>query len=130
MTEMKQKYKIKEYQSSGGYRILVGQEDESNDFLTFSLRHANDFWFHVKGVPGSHVILCCGESGEKPDKESIRDAASLAAYFSKMREGGNVTVSYCLAKQVRKPRGAKVGTVNISKAMTIKVRPALLEEII
>jgi len=122
-------FKIKRFQSSAGFEILTGQDDESNDYLTLSLRHPNDFWFHVKGVSGSHVLLRCGESGQKADKESIQEAASLAAWFSKMRQGGKVTVSYCLAKQVKKPRGAKTGTVYISKEKTLKVRPALINEV-
>jgi len=121
-------FKIKRFQSSSGLEIMTGQDDESNDYLSLSLRHPNDLWFHVKGVSGSHVLLCCGESGQKADKESIQEAASLAAWFSKMRHGGKVTVSYCLAKQVKKPRGAETGTVSISKEKTLKVRPALIDE--
>ncbi|MFQ5753244.1 MAG: NFACT RNA binding domain-containing protein [bacterium] len=121
--------KIKKYQSTGGFEILVGQDDESNDALTFSIGQANDIWLHVSAAPGSHVILRCGQAKVKPDQESLREAAALAAWFSKMRRGGQVAVSYCPLKQVRKPRRAKVGTVSIRKAQKLVVRPALLEEI-
>ncbi len=120
--------KIKKYQSSSGLEILVGQDDESNDHLTFRVGHANDIWFHVSGTPGSHVILRCGESKEKPDKASLNEAAALAAWFSKMRTGGKVAVSYCFVKQVGKPRGMKPGKVTIKSAKKLVVRPALLEE--
>ena len=121
--------KIKKYQSSTGLEILVGQDDESNDYLTFRVGHTNDIWFHVSGTPGSHVILRCGEAKSQPDKESLREAAALAAWFSKMRTGGKVAVSYCLVKQVGKLRGMKPGKVTIKSAKKVVVRPALLEEI-
>lgn len=120
--------KIKRFQSSTGLEILVGLDDESNDKLTFTVGHANDIWLHVSGVSGSHVILRCGEAKVQPDKFSLREAAGLAAWFSKMRNGGKVSVSYCTVKSVRKPRGAKTGTVSIKGAQKVKVRPSLLEE--
>lgn len=121
--------KIKKYQSSAGIEIWVGQDDYSNDQLSIKAAHANDMWFHVSGMPGSHVLLRCGEEELLADKESIREAAALAAWFSKMRKGGNVAVHYCLAKYVKKPRGAKPGTVTIAKEKKVKVRPELREEI-
>ena len=121
-------FKIKKFQSSTGLEILVGQDDESNDHLTFRVGHANDIWFHVSGTPGSHVILRCGETKGQPDKESLREAAALAAWFSKMRTGGKVAVSYCFIKQVGKPRGMRPGKVSIKNAKKLLVRPLLLQE--
>jgi predicted ribosome quality control (RQC) complex YloA/Tae2 family protein len=120
--------KIKTFKSSAGLEILVGQDDESNDYLTFDVGHAHDMWFHVRGVPGSHVLLRCGEGKDVPDKQSLQEAAALAAWFSKMRLGGKVTVSYCPVMQVHKPRGAKPGSVVIKQEKKLVVRPALLEE--
>lgn len=114
---------LREFQSSSGIKILVGQDDYSNDQLTFKVGKANDLWFHVSGSPGSHVILQCADSENLPDKDSIREAAEVAAWFSKMRKGGKVSVKYCFIKNVRKPRGAKPGTVQINKEKTIIVRP-------
>ena len=122
-------FKIKKFLSSTGLEILVGQDDASNDHLTFRVGHANDIWFHVIGTPGSHVILRCGKTEGQADKESLREAAALAAWFSKMRTGGKVAVSYCFVKQVGKPRGMKSGKVTIKSAKKLLVRPALLEEI-
>ncbi len=122
-------FKIKKFQSSSGLEILVGQDDASNDYLTFKVGHANDVWFHVSGTPGSHVILRCGEAKGQPDKESLRESAALASWFSKMRTGGKVAVSYCFVKQVGKPRGMKSGKVTIKSAKKLLVRPELLEEI-
>lgn len=120
--------KVKRFISSDGLEILVGQDDASNDKLTFKVGKANDIWMHVSGVPGSHVILCCGELKNKPDKTNLGEAASLAAWFSKMRNGGKVTVNYCFVKDVSKPRGAKPGTVTIRNSQKISVKPALLSE--
>ncbi|MFQ5637963.1 MAG: NFACT RNA binding domain-containing protein [bacterium] len=120
--------KIKKFQSSNGLEILVGRDDRSNDALTFSIGRAHDVWLHVSGASGSHVILR-NENADAPDKESLKEAAALAAWFSKMRAGGNVTVSYCLLKDVSKPRGLPAGKVTIKRAKKMTVRPALLEEL-
>lgn len=120
--------KIKKYLSSAGLEIWVGQDDYSNDQLSIKEAHANDFWFHVSGMPGSHVLLRCGQEGREADKNSIRQAAGLAAWFSKMRQGGKVAVHYCLAKNVKKPKGAKPGTVTINREKKMIVRPELLDE--
>ena len=115
--------KVKEYVSQSGIKILVGQDDESNDALTFKIGKANDIWFHVSGSPGSHVLLKSSDYPGTPDKDSIREAAGLAAWYSKMRQGGKVAVKYCLVQNVKKPRGAKAGTVHITREKTISVKP-------
>jgi len=120
--------KVKRFQSSSGLEILVGQDDESNDELTFRVAHANDIWMHISGAPGSHVILRCNEDKAAPDKTSVREAAALAAWFSKMRKAGKVSVNYCQAKNVSKPKRAKPGTVTIKQPRKIEVRPVLLPE--
>jgi len=121
--------KIKKFKSSTGIEIWVGQDDYSNDQLSIKKAHPNDLWFHVSGAPGSHALLRCGADELESDRESIREAAALAAWFSKQRNGGNVAVNYCLAKYVKKPRGVKPGTVTISKEKKVKVRPDLREEL-
>jgi predicted ribosome quality control (RQC) complex YloA/Tae2 family protein len=121
--------KIKTFRSSSGLDLLVGQDDDSNDELTFRIAHQNDLWLHVSGAPGSHVILRCGEAGVAPDRNSLKEAAALAAWFSKMRHGRSVTVSYCPARNVRKPRRAKAGAATISGAKKMRVQPALIAEI-
>ncbi len=85
---------------------------------------ANDYWFHVKGLPGSHVILQV-PAGEDPDNSAIKDAAAVAAWHSKKRESKQVAVSCTRARYVTKPRGAKPGTVQIRKEKVLKVRPAI-----
>ncbi len=116
--------KIKHYRSSSGLNIYAGQDDESNEYLTFKLAGPNDLWFHVADTAGSHVVL--ESNAREADKTSIREAAQTAAWFSKMRSGGKVTVHYLPLKNVSKPRRARPGQVHIRRAQKIKVQPDLL----
>ncbi|MBN2424816.1 MAG: DUF814 domain-containing protein [Calditrichaceae bacterium] len=115
--------KTKLFRTLDNFEIVVGMDDVSNDILSLQTAHPRDLWFHVNAVPGSHVILKCGESGLLPGKENILLAASAAAWFSKMRNAGKVPVHYCYAENVSKPKGAKAGTVNIKKSSKIIVWP-------
>jgi len=118
--------KLFEYQLPNNWMILAGQSERDNDRLSLKIAHANDWWFHVRGMPGSHVILRPPEGiKESPDKEMLKQAAAVAAWHSKARNGGMVAVSATLAKFVTKPRGAKPGTVSIRKETVFKVRPGL-----
>ncbi len=97
------------YLSSDGYDIYVGKNNYQNDELTFKSASGSDWWFHAKGVPGSHVILKSG--GQMPPDRSFEDAARLAAYYSKSRDAKKVEVDYVEKKQIKKPNGAKPGFV-------------------
>jgi len=112
-----------EYALSGGWKVWVGRTEKDNDHLSLKVARPTDWWFHVRGMPGSHVILR-GAEGEEPDRETLERAAAIAAYHSKAREGGVVAVSCTRARYVTKPRDAKAGTVEIRKEMVLKVRPA------
>jgi predicted ribosome quality control (RQC) complex YloA/Tae2 family protein len=113
-----------EYSLPGGWKVLAGKTDADNEALSLRVARPGDYWFHVHGVPGSHVVLQ-GPDGEEPDKSTLKLAASVAAYHSKARAAGVVPVSCTKAQNVSKPRGAKPGTVQIRKESTLKVRPAL-----
>lgn len=104
--------------------VLAGRTDADNDALSLKVAAPNDWWFHAHGLPGSHVILRARE-GEEPSRETLKEAAAIAAYHSKARAGGVVPVSCTQARFVTKPRGAKPGTVEIRKEITLKVRPGL-----
>ena len=69
--------RARRFLSSAGLEILVGQDDRSNDALTFRIANANDVWLHVSGAHGSHVILRCGEEKAQADRDSLRGAAGL-----------------------------------------------------
>ncbi|MBQ6105126.1 MAG: NFACT family protein [Lachnospiraceae bacterium] len=105
-----QKSKPYHYRTKDGFDLFVGKNNYQNDDLTFNLASGGDWWFHAKGIPGSHVILKTG-GREVPD-ELFNIAGSLAAYYSSGREGGGkVEVDYLLRKNVKKPNGAKPGFV-------------------
>lgn len=105
-----QKSKPYHYRTRDGFDLYVGKNNYQNDDLTFNLASGGDWWFHAKGIPGSHVILKTG-GREVPD-ELFNIAGSLAAYYSSGREGGGkVEVDYLLRKNVKKPNGAKPGFV-------------------
>ena len=112
------------YALPGGWRVLAGKTDEDNECLSLKVARPDDYWFHAHGLPGSHVVLQ-GPEGEKPDRETLKRAAAIAAYHSKARGGGVVPVTCAQARNVSKPRGAKVGTVQVRKEETLKVRPGL-----
>lgn len=95
--------------SSDGFDIYVGKNNMQNDELTFKIGNGNDWWFHAKQMPGSHVLLKT-DGKEVPDR-TFEEAASLAAYYSKGREQEKVEVDYVLKKEVKKPAGAKPGFV-------------------
>ncbi len=120
---MKTDPRLIEYTLPGGHTVLVGRTDADNDCLSLRLARPDDWWFHVRGQPGSHVVLQSPE-GARPGRETLRQAAAIAAYHSRAREGGVVPVSCTRARFVRKPRGAKPGTVEIRKEIVLKVRPA------
>ncbi len=109
------------FRSSGGFRILVGRSNQQNDQLTKEA-FKSDYWFHTQRIHGSHVILCAG--GREPDKQSLTEAASLAAWFSQGREGGQVAVAYPQVKNVKKPAGARPGMVVYDPYQTAYVTPS------
>ncbi len=116
--------KLLEYSLPGGFRVLVGKTDRDNDELSLKLAGRDDWWFHVDGLPGSHVVLQAPE-GVDADRRTLEQAAAIAAYHSKARKAGVVPVSYTRARYVSKPRGAKPGMVEIRKEAVLKVRPGL-----
>lgn len=120
---------IFEYALPGDWRVLAGRTAADNEYLSIKLARANDWWFHVRGMPGSHVVLRVTGDAE-PDRGTLERAAAIAAYHSRAREGGVVPVSATLAKNVRKARGARVGTVQIRKEIVLKVRPGLGDAVI
>lgn len=106
---MKLNNKPLHYISSDGFDIYVGKNNIQNDELTFKLATGNDWWFHAKQMPGSHVVL--KQDGREVPDRAFEEAAALAAYYSKGREQGRVEIDYVLKKEVKKPAGSKPGFV-------------------
>ena len=97
------------YISSDGYDIYVGKNNFQNDELSFKFASGNDWWFHAKGQPGSHVIVK-SKNEELPDR-TFEEAGKLAAYYSKGRQAPKVEIDYTQKKNLRKPTGGKPGFV-------------------
>lgn len=97
------------YISSDGYDIYVGKNNYQNDHLTFKVATGNDWWFHAKQAPGSHVIVKC--NNEEPPVTTFEEAASLAAFYSKNKNTDKVEIDYLQKKNVKKPNGSKPGFV-------------------
>lgn len=116
------------YISRDGFELFVGKNNYQNDELTFTLASGGDWWFHAKGIPGSHVILRTG--GKEVPDELFTIAGSLAAYYSSGREaGGKIEVDYLRRKDVKKPSSAKPGFVvyytNYSMVVTPQIDASL-----
>ncbi len=103
------KSKPMHFVSSDGYDIYVGKNNYQNDELTFKIATGNDWWFHAKNMPGSHVIV--KTAGEEPPIRTFEEAASLAAYFSKGKGAEKVEIDYTQKKNIKKPNGSKPGFV-------------------
>ncbi len=100
---------VAEFRTSDGYRVLCGKNNVQNEYITHKLAGKNDYWFHVKNLPGSHAVMLC--DGEEPDAVNFTEAAEIAAYFSKGADGENVEVDYTLVRNVKKPAAGKPGLV-------------------
>ncbi|MEE0418873.1 MAG: NFACT RNA binding domain-containing protein [Lachnospiraceae bacterium] len=97
------------YISSDGYHMYVGKNNFQNEELTFKVATGNDWWFHAKGAPGSHVIVKAG-TDELPDS-TFEEAARLAAHYSRNSKAEKVEIDYIQKKHVKKANGGKPGFV-------------------
>ena len=97
------------YISSDGFNIYVGKNNRQNDYLTLKFAKKNDIWLHLQKMPGSHVII--ESSGKNVPESTLKEAAAIAAYYSKGKNSNNVPVDYTERKNVKKPNNAKAGMV-------------------
>ncbi|QLL69928.1 NFACT RNA binding domain-containing protein [Lactobacillus sp. 3B(2020)] len=111
--------KPSEYYATDGTLILVGKNNRQNDRLSFKIANKNDLWFHVKDIPGSHVVI----RDANPSQQTIMEAAQIAAYFSKGQNSTHVQVDYLPIKALHKPSGAKPGFVTFRGQTTLTVDP-------
>ncbi len=112
------------YLSSDGFHIYVGKNNYQNEELTFKVATGNDWWFHAKGIPGSHVIVKC-EGKELPDR-TFEEAGALAAYYSKCRDSDKVEIDYIQKKHVKKAAGGAPGFVIYHTNYSLLAEPANL----
>jgi predicted ribosome quality control (RQC) complex YloA/Tae2 family protein len=107
-----------------GFEVLVGKGDADNDALTFRVAEPHDFWLHVSGCPGSHVVVRNPDRLEALPKAVEERAAQLAAWHSKARGAkGKVEVHLCRVADVGKPRGFARGEVRLRKWRSVRVYP-------
>lgn len=120
--QKQQKQSPMHFISRDGFDIYVGKNNTQNDYLTLKFANSSDLWFHTKKIHGSHAIIKLGIDKEVPDT-TIREAAEIAAYYSKARASSQVPVDYTTVKNVKKPNGAKPGMVIYDSYNTIYVTP-------
>lgn len=97
------------YLSSDGFHMYVGKNNYQNEEVTFHLADGGDWWFHAKGIPGSHVIVKT-EGKDLPDRV-FEEAGALAAFYSSARDSEKVEIDYVRRKEVKKTPGGKPGFV-------------------
>ncbi|MCX8721094.1 MULTISPECIES: Rqc2 family fibronectin-binding protein [unclassified Lactobacillus] len=112
-------HNLNKFRLSSGKTVLVGKNNYQNDWLTLKKANKTDIWFHVKNIPGSHVIL----QDANPSDDDILEAAEIAAYFSKAKNSAHVQVDYVQDKRVKKPNGARPGFVIYTGQNSIEVTP-------
>ncbi len=120
----KRKKKIREqnlnkFKLTSGKIVLVGKNNYQNDWLTLKKANKHDYWFHVKNMPGSHVIL----RDAHPSEQDIKETAEIAAFYSKAKLSAHVQVDYVEARRVKKPNRAKPGFVIYRGQNSIEVTP-------
>ncbi len=104
----------RQFYSQDGKIILVGKTAKDNDTVTFKVSKPDDLWLHARGTPGSHVVIKLEKKQQVPP-ETLKDAVTLALFYSNLRKSGKGEVIYTLRKNVRKPKGAKPGSVTVTQ---------------
>ncbi len=107
----------------GRWKVWVGQNDQKNDQLTFGYAKKDDYWFHARGVPGSHVLLRWEQKKDNPPKRVLEAVASIAAFFSKAKTSGLVPVIMTRKKYVRKMKHGRPGQVTVERESVILAVP-------
>ena len=124
--KQKKNKKINLYQVEyKGSIITFGKNNTQNDYLSFDFAKPNNMWFHAKDFHGAHLVV----NSDNPSEDVLRMCANLAAYFSNGRMSSSVPVNYCLAKNLKKVKGAKAGFVTIRNYKTIYIDPYLDDSI-
>ncbi len=120
--------RVRRFRSSDGYEIVAGKTNVSNDYVSTRLARPDDLWLHADGYPGAHVVLRRTGRGEVPER-AVLEAAAVAAYYSKARAAGKVSVHVAPASAVKKPRGARPGLVTLAggyRSVVVAPDPALV----
>ncbi|MBI9073342.1 MAG: DUF814 domain-containing protein [Melioribacteraceae bacterium] len=124
-SKMEDIIKFKEYILEDKYHVYVGKDSKSNDLLTVKFAKQNDYWFHARGLPGSHTVLRIENTKEAVPKSILKGAASIAAFHSKAKTAKVAPVSYTFAKFVYKKKGMAPGKVLLTKESVMLVKPEI-----
>lgn len=117
----------KHYIIENKYHLFVGKDSHNNDELTTRFAKQNDYWFHARGVPGSHAVLRVDNTKEVIPKPVLKKAASIAAFHSKAKTSRLAPVAYTLKKYVTKRKGMEPGKVSLLKEDVLLVKPEIPE---
>ena len=109
--------------SPDGFTVLVGRTAADNDVLTSKLADPGDWWLHVAGASGSHVVVRNPDQLDRLPRDTIRFAAALAAGYSRARAAARAEVHVARCRDVSKPRGAPPGQVALRRFATVRVVP-------
>jgi predicted ribosome quality control (RQC) complex YloA/Tae2 family protein len=120
--------KFKHYVIENKFDLYVGKDSKNNDLLTTKFAKQNDYWFHARGMSGSHVVLRLHNTKEPVPKSVLKKAASIAAFHSKAKTAGIVPVAYTFKKYVVKKKGDPVGTVHLLREDVLLVKPEIPNE--
>lgn len=113
--------KFKKYELSENFVLYVGKNAKNNDELTMKFAKPNDIWLHARGVGGSHCVIRV--DGREPSKGIIKEAAAIAAFYSKAKTSHLAPVAYTQKKYVTKPKGANPGAVVLRREEVVLVEP-------
>lgn len=114
--------------SPGGWQLFWGKNSRTNDYVSRNMTGTQDLWFHAKGMPGSHLVLKCGDSVDKVSEEDVHYAAAFAAGYSKGKDDSKVEVIVAKGRDVKKPKGARPGLVTVEAYNSVIVAPTRLEQ--
>lgn len=114
----------KRFSSPDGMTVLVGRTAADNDLLSIKLARPRDFWLHVAGQSGSHVVVRNPDNLDRLPRATQQFAAALAARHSKAKNGGRVPVHVARCSEVKKPRGLPPGKVTLGRYTTVHAEPA------
>jgi hypothetical protein len=113
----------KTYRTSGGIEVLVGRGARANDELTYDIAKPDEVWMHARDVTGAHVVMRWTQEGAPPARD-LREAAALAAWYSRARGSVVVPVDWTRRRHVRRARGGPPGRALVERAQTVMARPS------
>lgn len=108
------------FESSDAFTIFVGRSARDNDQLTMKIARPHDLFFHLRGAPGSHIIVRTDK--QQVPEQTILDAATLALHFSTFAKEASAEIQYTERRYIRKPRGSADGAVRLLREKTILIQ--------